>query len=88
MGCIRVIGKIFIKINCDGQSINCFGDGRKILNKIYLIRRFKVMLDVDLAEMYLVETKQLKRQVRRNIERFLTDFMFELDKEKFENLRC
>jgi len=46
------------------------------------------MLDVDLAEMYLVETKQLKRQVRRNIERFLTDFMFELDKEKFENLRC
>ena len=60
----------------------------KIINKIYLIRGFKVMFDFDLAAMYLVETKQLKRQVRRNIERFLTDFMFELDKEKFENLRC
>ena len=59
----------------------------KIINKIYLIRGFKVMLDFDLSEMYLVETKQLKRQVRRNIERFPEDFMFELNKEEFENLR-
>lgn len=60
----------------------------KIISKIYLIRDFKVIFDFDLAEMYLVETKQLKRQVRRNIERFPEDFMFELNKEEFENLRC
>lgn len=58
-----------------------------ITNKIYLIREQKVMLDEDLAELYKVETKQLKRQVRRNIERFPEDFMFELSKNEFENLR-
>lgn len=60
---------------------------QKILNKIYVIRDEKVMLDKDLAEMYGVETKQLKRQVKRNIERFPKDFMFELTKKEFENLR-
>jgi len=49
-----------------------------LINKIYMIRRQKVMLDSDLAELYDVETKQLKRQVNRNIERFPADFMFEL----------
>lgn len=44
-------------------------------------------MDFDLAEMYLVETKQLKRQVRRNMDRFPEDFMFEINKEEFENLR-
>ena len=58
-----------------------------ISSKIYLIRDQKVMLDRDLAELYQVETKQLKRQVRRNIERFPGDFMFELDKEEFDALR-
>jgi len=58
-----------------------------ITNKIYLIREQKVMLDKDLAELYGVENKQLKRQVRRNIERFPKDFMFELTKEEFENLK-
>lgn len=58
-----------------------------ITNKIYFIREQKVMLDEDLAELYKVETKQLKRQVRRNIERFPKDFMFELSKNEFENLR-
>ena len=53
-----------------------------ILGKIYFIRNEKVMLDRDLAELYGVETKYLKRQVRRNLLRFPTDFMFELsDKE-------
>ena len=60
---------------------------QKILNKIYAIRGEKVMLDRDLAEMYGVETKQLKRQVKRNIERFPKDFMFELTTKEFENLR-
>ena len=59
-----------------------------ILNKIFVIREKKVMLDYDLSEMYNVETKQLKRQVRRNIDRFPEDFMFELTEEEYENLRC
>ena len=58
-----------------------------IMNKIYLIRGQKVMLDNDLAELYGVETKQLKRAVRRNIKRFPPDFMFELSQEELENLR-
>jgi hypothetical protein len=45
------------------------------------------MLDRDLAELYGVETKQLKRAVRRNIDRFPSDFMFQLAREEFENLR-
>ena len=59
-----------------------------IMSKIYCIRDHKVMLDEDLAELYDVETKQLKRQVRRNMDRFPEDFMFELTREEFENLRC
>jgi len=45
------------------------------------------MLDKDLAELYGVETKQLKRQVRRNIRRFPEDFMFELTKQEYDSLR-
>jgi ORF6N domain len=59
----------------------------EVINKIYLLRGKRVMLDRDLADMYGVETLQLKRQVRRNLERFPKDFMFELDKKEFENLR-
>ncbi len=58
-----------------------------IMSKIYFIRNKKVMLDRDLAKMYGVETKQLKRAVRRNIDRFPADFMFELNEEEFQNLR-
>ena len=46
------------------------------------------MLDFDLAELYQVETKNLKRAVRANIERFPDDFMFELTKEEYDSLRC
>lgn len=60
---------------------------QKILDRIYVIRREKVMTDQDLAGMYGVETKQLKRQVKRNIDRFPNDFMFELTRKGFENLR-
>ena len=55
-----------------------------IENKIYEIRGQKVMLDFDLAEMYGAETKRLKEQVRRNIERFPAEFMFELTKEEVQ----
>jgi hypothetical protein len=58
-----------------------------IMSKIYLIRGRKVMLDMDLSELYGVETKQLKRAVRRNEKRFPPDFMFELSQNEFENLR-
>jgi hypothetical protein len=60
----------------------------RILSRIYFIRKRKVMLDRDLAGLYGVETSQLKRQVRRNIDRFPDDFMFELTEDEFENLRC
>ena len=59
----------------------------RIASKIYLIRNVKVMLDRDLAELYGVETKRLKEQVRRNIERFPKDFMFGLTKEELNNWR-
>lgn len=58
-----------------------------VINKIYLIRDQKVMLDSDLADLYAVETKQLKRQVKRNIERSPDDFMFELTSEEYHILR-
>jgi phage regulator Rha-like protein len=59
-----------------------------ITNKIYFIRGIKVMLDRDLAELYDAETSQLKRAVRRNIDRFPDDFMFELTSEEYSFLRC
>lgn len=58
-----------------------------IENKIYEIRGQRVMLDFDLAEMYEVETKNLNKAVKRNIERFPEDFMFQLSPNEFENLR-
>ena len=60
-----------------------------IFQKIYEIRGQKVMLDSDLAELYGIETKQLKRAVNRNSYRFPADFMFQLaQKEQDEVLRC
>ena len=69
------------------EELNALVAEQKILNRIYAIRSEKVMLDQDLAEMYGVETKQLKRQVKRNMERFPKDFMFELTKKEYKNLR-
>ena len=58
-----------------------------IASKIYIVRGIKVMLDRDLAELYGVETRVLKQAVRRNIDRFPADFMFELTKDELNNLR-
>jgi hypothetical protein len=58
-----------------------------IKNKIYTIRGVQVMLDRDLAKLYQVETKVLNQAVKRNIDRFPVDFMFQLSKEEFENWR-
>ena len=58
-----------------------------IEQKIYLVRGHKVMLDRDLAEMYEVPTRRLNEQVKRNISRFPSDFMFQLSSEEADNLR-
>jgi hypothetical protein len=58
-----------------------------IISKIYLIRGQKVMLDSDLAEMYAVETRVLNQAVNRNTDRFPADFMFQLTKAEYGNLK-
>jgi hypothetical protein len=60
----------------------------RIEQSILWIRYHRVMLDADLAALYGVETGQLVRAVKRNISRFPHDFMFQLSKDEFENLRC
>jgi hypothetical protein len=60
---------------------------QKILNRIYVIRGEKVMLDRDLSEMYGVETKVFNQSVKRNIERFPKDFMFTLSETEWDNLK-
>ena len=57
----------------------------RVMNKIYLIRSKKVMIDRDLAELYQVETRVLNQAIRRNIGRFPEDFMFQLTDKEFEN---
>lgn len=58
-----------------------------VVSKIYLIRNHRVMIDSYLAELYGVETKRLNEQVKRNLERFPEDFMFQLTKCEFESLK-
>lgn len=58
-----------------------------VMNKIYFLRGQRVMLDEDLAQLYQVVTGRLNEQVKRNISRFPEDFMFQLNKEEFENLK-
>lgn len=60
---------------------------KDIDNKIYFIRDQRVMLDGDLAEIYQVETRRLKEQVRRNRHRFPADFMFELTSDELKHLQ-
>ena len=58
----------------------------KVERRIFLVRGQKVMLDFDLAELYGVETRALKQAVRRNLDRFPADFMFELSTAEIKNL--
>ncbi len=58
-----------------------------VMNKIYLIRGLKVMIDFDLASLYGVETRVLNQAVKRNSARFPGDFMFQLSKKEWEFLR-
>ena len=57
-----------------------------IQNKIFEVRGYRVMLDLHLAELYQVETRTLKQAVKRNIDRFPSDFMFELSKDEWLEL--
>ncbi|RLA66969.1 MAG: ORF6N domain-containing protein [Epsilonproteobacteria bacterium] len=59
---------------------------KMIESMIYMIRGRKVMLDSDLAELYEVETRIINRNVKRNIQRFPDDFMFQITKEEYESL--
>jgi hypothetical protein len=59
----------------------------RVLQLIHIIRNQKVMLDSDLADMYGAPTKRLNEQVKRNIDRFPIDFMFQLTEEEWENLK-
>jgi hypothetical protein len=61
---------------------------KRIEKIIYVVRGQKVMVDADLAELYGVETKYLNRQVKRNGQRFPSEFMFQLSKEEVKDLRC
>lgn len=72
-------GKLILAQNITSQEI--------IQNMIFIIRGKKVMLDYDLSSLYGVETKHLKRAVRRNLSRFPDDFMFELTQEEYVSLR-
>jgi len=58
-----------------------------VMTKIFIIREQKVMIDRDLAELYGVLTGNLNKAVKRNIKRFPEDFMFQLTKEEFDNLK-
>lgn len=68
-------------------EMNLKEDDETFIHHIYFIRGQKVMLDRDLAKLYEVETKNLKRQVDRNMKRFLSDFMFELNELEFMDWR-
>ncbi|MBP6022967.1 ORF6N domain-containing protein [Ferruginibacter sp.] len=65
------------------KELNILMMEQKILNRIFVVRGEKIMLDRDLAELYGIETKVLKQAVKRNIERFPKDFMFEMTPKEF-----
>lgn len=67
------------------QLVKIFTNG-EIVEKIYIIRGMKVMLDRDLADMYAVQTRDLNKAVKRNMSRFPDDFMFQLTKDEASNL--
>lgn len=70
----------------DNKQLSVIPD-EAVINKLFFIRNEKVMLDSDLAELYGVETRRLNEQVKRNIERFPENFMFQLAETEFENLK-
>lgn len=85
---IRLYAVRFTKIGCmPAKELQLMVAEQKILNRIYVFRGQKIMIDEDLAYMYKVETKRLNEQVKRNIKRFPKDFMFTLSRKEYENLK-
>ena len=72
---------------CNKQSSEIKISEEVLMQKIYVVNDTKCMLDSDLAELYQVETKRLNEQVKRNEGRFPADFMFQLTKEQWDNLK-
>lgn len=69
------------------KELQALVEEQKILNRIYVVRGQKIMLDEDLAQMYKVETRRLNEQVKRNAARFPKDFMFTLTPKEYEVLK-
>ena len=98
----HIVSKMADKIKTDKNMISQTADSGQlqegntsgnivvmpIENMILSIRGQQVILDRDLARLYQVETSQMNRQVKRNIERFPNDFRFQLTKEEFDSLKC
>ena len=76
--------KLKIKLNKKQKNKLRVIPSERVVSKIFLIRSKKVMLDKDLADLYGVETKVLNQAVKRNLERFPADFMFQLNKQEAE----
>ena len=76
--------KLKIKLNKKQKNELIVIPSERVVSKIFLIRSKKVMLDKDLADLYGVETKVLNQAVKRNLERFPADFMFQLNKQEAE----
>jgi hypothetical protein len=68
------------------QELQALVAEQKILNRIYVVRGVKIMLDKDLAELYNVETRVLNQSIKRKANRFPKDFMFQLTEKEFKNL--
>jgi len=80
--------RTFVVLYMKGKEVKMRSITHEVIGeKIFLIRRHKVMLDRDLARLYNVPTKRLNEQVKRNTKRFPEDFMFQLTKEEFKNLK-
>jgi len=79
-------GFFFIS-NIKGADMSTIIPIEQIQQKIYIIRGYMVMIDADLAGLYGVTTKRLNEQVKRNLKRFPSDFMFQLNEKEFEELR-
>ena len=82
----KFISNHFKIMKKDAQITSIAVPDEVLMNKIYLIRDQKVMIDIDLAVLYGVETRRLNEQVKRNISRFPEDFMFKLSEEEYKNL--
>lgn len=70
-----------------GAQRNAVTDGM-IINRIYVLRGQKVMIDADLAELYQLEAEKLKTLITKNTERFPPDFMFQMSREDYQSLKA